>query len=276
MKSTGKVFTMKRAILIFPFCLPLLYIRMYPVLYGLSVASGSFLLFENTPKQVRTNKKPARGIAFIFGSIILIFAEAVLRLYGFFKMPEWHNIQYYIPYYSLVIYYIAGIVLYRMYNREEKASEVREKKNTIKKIILVLLPTYISNIIYSFLHPGSWPREWSEFSSAVFQIIVVAAIMEEFFFRGFLYSSMKAYLGVVKATIFSSAVFTLHHLNVLSTLFYSDHTINTQCLQQLLIIFILGVVNCIAFERSKRLLLPILYHIVNAGALYFTISYLLA
>lgn len=263
---------MKKIILIFLFCLPLLYIRMYPEVYGVSVVSGCFLLFENTSKGIQTNKRQFRDIAVILGSIILLFAEAVLRFIGIFKMPEWHNIQFYIPCYSVAFYFIAGIVLNKKYNREEK-----DKKNTIKKSILVLLPVYISNITYSFLHPRRIvDGNWLEISTVVFQNVVLAAITEELFFRGFLYSSMKAYLGVVKAAIVSSAVFTLWHLNVLSTLLLNDNTINMRSLQQLFLIFILGVVNCIALERSKRLLLPMLYHIVNNGVCYFTISYLLA
>ncbi len=268
---------MKRAILLLLFCLPLLYIKMYPEIYGLSVVSGCFLLFENTQKGIQTNKKQIRDIAVISGSIILLFVEAVLRYNGFFKMPEWYNIQYYIPYYSVAFYFIAGIVFYRKYNREERESEQNDKKNTIKKSILVLLPVYISNITYSFLHPRRIvDGNWLEISTVVFQNVVLAAITEELFFRGFLYSSMKAYLGVVKAAIVSSAVFTLWHLNVLSTLLLNDNTINMRSLQQLFLIFVLGVVNCIALERSKRLLLSMLYHIVNNGVCYFTISYLLA
>lgn len=268
---------MKKIILIILFCFPLLYINAGLILYGVSVVSGCFLLFENTPKEIRTNKKPARDIAVIFGSIILLFAETVLRFNGFFKMPEWHNIQYYIPYYSVAFYFIVGIVFYRKYIREEKASEEKTKKNIIKKSILVLLPVYISNITYSLIFPQRIvDGNWLEISTVAFQTIVMVAIMEELFFRGFLYNSIKVYLGVVRATVFSSVIFTLSHLNVLSTLLHNDNTINIQCLQQLFVIFTLGVVNCIAFERSKRLLLPMLYHIVNNGLCYFTISYLLA
>lgn len=263
---------MKKAILLFLFCLPLLYLRAGLILYGLSIVSGCFFLFEKTPKGIQANKKPIMDIVIISGSIILIYAEAVLRLKGHFKTPEWHNIQYYIPNYSVAFYFIAGVVLYRKYNREEK-----DKKNTIKNSILVLLPVLISNVTYSVILPRKIiDGNWLEISTVVFQNIVLAAITEELFFRGFLYSSIKAYLGVVKAAVFSSVIFSLWHLNVLSTLLYDNNTINVQTLWQLFVIFILGVVNCIALERSKRLLLPVLYHIVNNGVCYFVISYLLA
>ncbi|TWI58024.1 membrane protease YdiL (CAAX protease family) [Halalkalibacter nanhaiisediminis] len=71
-------------------------------------------------------------------------------------------------------------------------------------------------------------------------------IMEELLFRGYLFNKWGENFGILKAMIFCSILFSLLHWN---TGFISH--------------FILGVFCCMAYVKTKRLIVPMLLHAVN-------------
>jgi membrane protease YdiL (CAAX protease family) len=71
-------------------------------------------------------------------------------------------------------------------------------------------------------------------------------IMEELLFRGYLFNKWGENFGILKAMIFSSILFSLLHWN-------------TGCISH----FILGIFCCMAYVKTKRLIVPILLHAFN-------------
>ena len=102
----------------------------------------------------------------------------------------------------------------------------------------------------------------------VFAMVIVAPLYEELIFRGILWSaiaeqfavsSSSEYRGAVIASIVTSLIFAVIHVQ------YGIYEIST--------IVVLALIFCYARVKSGSLLLPILLHIVNNGAamwLYIT------
>ncbi|MEA2347742.1 MAG: orotate phosphoribosyltransferase, partial [Thermoleophilaceae bacterium] len=80
-------------------------------------------------------------------------------------------------------------------------------------------------------------------------IIVVAPLCEEFFFRGFLYRSFRTNLGVLPAALGAGVVFGAVHAPT--------------GLEAVPLLIVLGVLLCLAYERSGTLYASIAVHAVN-------------
>lgn len=100
--------------------------------------------------------------------------------------------------------------------------------------------------IYSKL-PEVFGKSFIGFVVAIFVIVVIAPVVEEVFFRGFMYPAMKKQMGKVKAILLSSIIFALFHL------------------QGWLAIpmIIMGVVLALLYEKFSSLGPPIILHALN-------------
>ena len=98
--------------------------------------------------------------------------------------------------------------------------------------------------------PEVW--KWTEYAPInqyfIFFLILsfaIIPIIEEVFFRGFLYNSLKIHMPMILATVLQAAVFALAHpydlMNRLTT-------------------FLIGIGLVIIYERRKNLFSPILVH----------------
>lgn len=80
--------------------------------------------------------------------------------------------------------------------------------------------------------------------------IILAPVAEEFIFRGYLYSTVKKYLGLLPAMILTSVLFAAVHLNLTS----------------LPSLFILAVCFTVAYEITGSILVPMAMHaLFNLG-----------
>jgi uncharacterized protein len=80
-------------------------------------------------------------------------------------------------------------------------------------------------------------------------VIVIAPVVEEFFFRGFLYRSFRTSLGVWPAALLAGGIFgVIHALTGIAAV---------------PILIVLGVVLCLVYERSGTLYAPIAMHAFN-------------
>jgi hypothetical protein len=86
-------------------------------------------------------------------------------------------------------------------------------------------------------------------------IILVAPLVEELVFRGYIYQILKKRFDVVWGSVFAALIFSLFHLEF----------------QVILPIFILGLVMNWIFERTQSLWAPIAFHMVN-NALAFMLE----
>lgn len=122
---------------------------------------------------------------------------------------------------------------------------------------LIILAGYVVNLVFSYY--GITPEmqdvvQWvlDEKSSLVlaclmFFGIIIAPIIEEILFRGFLLSALKKSLGGRYATIVSAAIFAAVHIDVFA----------------FLQIFILGLLLGHLYEKTKTLAASIIVHITH-------------
>jgi membrane protease YdiL (CAAX protease family) len=80
---------------------------------------------------------------------------------------------------------------------------------------------------------------------------LLVPIAEELYFRGLLYGWLKTRLGFWLRVLISSAIFGLAHFDSIAVVASS---------------FVLGMVNAVAYEKSKSLWLPIAIHMVTNSA----------
>ena len=78
-------------------------------------------------------------------------------------------------------------------------------------------------------------------------IVVLGPIIEEILFRGILYESLKAKHSKRSAIVISSIIFSIIHLNIIQG-------INA---------FFAGIIFCMAYEKNRSILVPILMHTAN-------------
>lgn len=90
-------------------------------------------------------------------------------------------------------------------------------------------------------------------------VIAIAPVVEEFFFRGFVYQALRGRLGVAMGAVTSGIVFGAVHLEAPA---------------QMGVLAILGIILALLFERTKSLWPCILLHAVNnAVAFQYVMSH---
>jgi membrane protease YdiL (CAAX protease family) len=91
----------------------------------------------------------------------------------------------------------------------------------------------------------------------VFAGTFVAPVVEELFFRGYVFRALAVRKGVFPAYVISAATFALFHLSSGSDL-----------LPLTPIFFVIGLLLCFAYRRTGNLLADITAHVLNNGALF--------
>ncbi|UYP43856.1 hypothetical protein NEF87_000141 [Candidatus Lokiarchaeum ossiferum] len=82
----------------------------------------------------------------------------------------------------------------------------------------------------------------------------IAPISEEFFFRGFVYSSIRNKVGVSKGVFLSALIFGIVHLNLL----------------QGFLAFLISIPLAYLYEKSKSLYVPIFLHVLSNVLIHLT------
>ena len=129
-------------------------------------------------------------------------------------------------------------------------------------IIFSIAFVYLLYLPLSFLFPGFVQWWFLDFSPALiwtegnkyvtatllnlFTVVLIAPILEEFFFRGILLTRWTLKWGVAKAIIATSVIFGFLHINPISG-------------------FCFGCVMAVFYIRTKSLFIPISVHIANNG-----------
>lgn len=81
-------------------------------------------------------------------------------------------------------------------------------------------------------------------AALLFSAIIVAPVMEEFAFRGFIYNVLRQRAGIIAAAISSSLLFSAVHTSLV----------------QAPVLFIFGCAQCYLYEKSRSIIYPILLH----------------
>lgn len=88
-------------------------------------------------------------------------------------------------------------------------------------------------------------------------VAILISLFEETFFRGMLFQASQSTLGVGRAAVFTSILFSLTHLINLG------HQTLSLTLLQLGFTFVLGLLLCLITAQTTSLLWPLLIHTVN-------------
>ena len=180
---------------------------------------------------------------FIFFITIFILSSAIMLIYPiytckkrqFWPLFSFTNIEnilkeigtsfLYWLLIGIILGLILGIIKIALNIPDQQSFLVRFVSNIPNSAILVVIILYVS---------------------------ILGPIIEEIFFRGFLYNSMKTHFPVWMAMIFQAAFFSMvHDPNDLMHMFYT---------------FLMGVALALAYESRGTLLSPIFIHIIaNSG-----------
>ena len=175
--------------------------------------------------------------------ISLIGIAAILQINNFFLL------------YLIITFYLLG-----KYRSPESFALIKEKNLSVDCYLSILLSfvkfwpvvsifsllsflffsEYSSQEIVRVLRYSSFDKQWIIILSA----LVAAPIVEEFFFRKFLYTVLKFNLGILLAALISSTVFALIHFTVSS----------------FFVLFLLGLFLCYSYEKYGILAAPIISH----------------
>mgnify|MGYP003617134485 CR=1 FL=1 len=94
---------------------------------------------------------------------------------------------------------------------------------------------------------GATQTPWS----MIISVVLVAPIVEEMLFRGFMYAGFERSIGALPAVLLSSLIFTAIH--------------SQYQWAELLVVLVLGLVLGLARMRTQSLITPTVIHMVNNG-----------
>ena len=102
------------------------------------------------------------------------------------------------------------------------------------------------------------PKNTYELILLFLSTTIITAVVEELFFRGFLYKTLRKKYNVYVSIFILTIIFFLFHLNP----------------QMLIFVIVANIVLCLAFEYSKSLSLPVFIHTgINAVTLFLVFSH---
>jgi len=109
----------------------------------------------------------------------------------------------------------------------------------------------LDNIIGSYAETQSLISR-SPIPVQILTLVFVTPIMEELFFRGVIYNRIKKYSDVIWASILTSLLFGIYHMNLVQGVYA----------------FIMGILMCAAYYRHKSILAPMFLHICANGTAF--------
>lgn len=112
-----------------------------------------------------------------------------------------------------------------------------------------LFPGFVKSWLFGFSPTAIWTSGSSYMLANVLNflyLVLIAPILEEFFFRGILLTRWTVKWSVVKAVIASSVVFAVLHTDLIGS-------------------FCFGCVMAVLYIRTKSLFIPAVIHIANNG-----------
>ena len=207
-------------------------------------------------------------------SIIVIFSGYVLAASGasIFKLPNFNmdvNLRMMLGTFFIDITAGVAILYFILVKYKEKISSLGITLADFYKNILsgitayvFILPILISTLILSMLFlerigynappQPVFDMFFEEKSSSVILFLtifvsILGPIIEEIFFRGFLYSAVRKRFGVIAGVLLSAALFSMLHINIAG----------------FLPVMILGVLMAFLYETTGSLIAPIAVHILH-------------
>ena len=151
------------------------------------------------------------------------------------------------------LFFLIALIYFGVYFKEEKKLFKADKiiKSIISFILFIPLLFLISFIIQYVLPDYKQQEIVLNFKSTLIEdkgillhVLVIAPIVEEVIFRGYIYRILKSKIPIIFATIISSTLFALVHYNVLSYI----------------LLFVLSIFLTYIYERNGSIICPIIIH----------------
>lgn len=171
-----------------------------------------------------------------------------------------------IPSYLALVNYIVPVI-WGTANKEFK-NFIHFDKTVLKFILLMIIPFVVVGLENTWVYAQEPTYSNGNLVQLIFQLSIGAAIGEELMYRGFLYSIIKRVSNRYVGMLVSSFLFVIIHSNVILPMIQHFSFVY---LLNLIIIFFLGVVNCMLYDRCKSLLVPILFHALFNGTLNYVL-----
>jgi membrane protease YdiL (CAAX protease family) len=135
---------------------------------------------------------------------------------------------------------------------EKKLLRVNKLKDSVESFILFIpLLFLISFIIQNILPEYKQQEIVLNFKSNLLKdkalllhVLIIAPVVEEIIFRGYIYRILKTKIPIILAIIISSTLFSLIHYNVLS----------------FILLFVLSIFLTYIYERNGSIMCPIIIH----------------
>lgn len=162
----------------------------------------------------------------------------------------------------LFMYYFLLPIIYWVKKHKEKI----KKKDIMIGIPVLCLATFKS--LYSILSsniPVNTYGSATNIAFSLFQVVVVAAIMEELFFRSYVYDFAESIYGSKAAMVISSLLFTFIHFNLIEKCL----SLNYSTYINLFAVLFLGILMAKLYEITRIILVCILFHAITDGALLY-------
>lgn len=151
------------------------------------------------------------------------------------------------------LFFLIGIMYFAIYLREEK--KLLKTKKIIKSVIsfimfiplLFLLSFIIQNVLPEYKQQEivlNFKSTLLEDKRILLDVLVIAPIVEEIIFRGYLYRLLKSKIPIAFSMIISSTLFAIIHFNILS---YT-------------LLFVLSIFLTYIYERNGSIVCPIIIH----------------
>ena len=149
--------------------------------------------------------------------------------------------------------FLIALIYFGIYFREEKNLFKTDKiiKSIISFTLFIPLLFLISFIIQYVLPEYKQQEIVLNFKSTLIEdkgillhVLIIAPIVEEVIFRGYIYKILKSKLPIIFSMIISSTLFALIHYNVLSYI----------------LLFVLSIFLTYIYERNGSIIYPIIIH----------------
>jgi membrane protease YdiL (CAAX protease family) len=161
---------------------------------------------------------------------------------------------------AIIIFFVFNELLFLIvlmyfgiyFQDEKKLLKVNKLKDSVVSFILFIpLLFLISFIIQNILPEYKQQEIVLNFKSNLLKdkalllhVLIIAPVVEEIIFRGYIYRILKTKIPIIFAIIISSTLFSLIHYNVLS----------------FILLFVLSIFLTYIYERNGSIMCPIIIH----------------
>lgn len=252
------------------FQIPLLWLDSFGMVYIFSAIALMFALYpENDVVVMDKENNKKKDLLFLILGILFVILCDLASIYGITILKVEFKGIVFIPSLLLLFYYIIPIV-WGMGNKAYLNTYFRVNKRVVV-VIVAIVGIYSINagirVYLTYKEMGLY--QYSELIQLIYQFVFNAALGEELLFRGFFYNIIKKITkNVYLSMVLSSLAFVLMHVNVLQPLIID---FSVQILLNVCSIFLLGIVGCIIYEKSKSLLPSIAFHACYDGTMTYLI-----